>query len=855
MTGQLVGPYRVLDKIGSGGMGDVYLAEDTRLGRRVALKKPSADWLALPSARARLHREASAAALLTHPHIAAIYDVIDDGTAPYIVMEYVEGDSLAALLGAGRIPVERAVAIGIQLADALAAAHAKGIVHRDLKPGNVCLTPDGQAKVLDFGLASARMPSSAAPAAAQKLTVPGQFLGTPGYASPEQLAGSAGSPSDDIYSLGVLLFELLTGRRPFEADNALDLAVATMTRTAPTADSLNPAVPPILSALVARALARNAQDRVASAAHFGSALRDVAEALAGSPTRALPSLRRGRRQTVVVAATSLLAVASVVVGLWLTRTSAPVEATGVPVVAVLPFTTHSGEPDDQGIASGVRDVLIADLGRRPGINVLSRTATMEADGSRDDRDAWARDLGATLLVDGSLQRANDQLRVAVELVHGRDVVWSAVYSASERDVFSLQERIASGLAGSPPLRAAAGPASGPASAGTQDLEASALYGQAVDLLDRPDVRSNVDRAVTLLRAALDRDRRFALAWARFGEAQWELYDLTREPKYTDEARAAITEALRLDPDQPLVRLSLARIYLGTGRTEEAIEELNEAIARQPDSDHAHQLRGQALQRAGRTEEAEAAYTTAIDLRPNYWRNHSMLGALHFGAGRYPDALASFTRVTALQPDNARGFHNAATIYYHMGDHENALAYYEKAIAVSPLAPMAESYSGAGTIYYQQGRHDAAAHAFQRAIALSPNNGLLHGNLGDALMRLNRPQEARKAYREAVRLDHQRLSVNPKEAAVLARVAVIEAKLGLRSDAERHVAAAVSLTPGEGEVLFRSAVVRALNGDTAGALAALEQALERGYSSTIAKNDHDLASIRGTAGYQKIMSAY
>jgi eukaryotic-like serine/threonine-protein kinase len=850
VTGGFVGPYRVLDSLGAGGMGEVFLAEDTRLGRKVALKRPSHAWLSLPEARARLHREASAAAALTHRHIAAIYDVLDVGSDPYIVMEYVEGESLAKTVARGPLPVERVVQIGLQITDALTVAHGKGIVHRDLKPGNVCMTADGQAKILDFGLATARAPASEG-ADAARLTLPGQFIGSPGYASPEQLAGAPATPADDIYALGILLFELLTGRRPFQAENALDLAVATMTRTPPGVHELNPDVPVELSALVARALARDPRDRLQSADTFHAELRRVAEALSSGPTGEHPVIERPRRRRQVRAAVGVVALLALTLagaGLWIGRSTEP-PSPPVPVVAVLPFEVHSSSEEDHALASGMRDVLIVSLGRQRGINVLSRSATAEPRGNRQNLDRWARDLGATLLVDSSLHRSGGDVRVAVELRRGSYLEDGETFSAAADDVFMLQDRIARWLAASPPLRAAVG-TTGTANAGTQDLQALGLYGQAGDFLERPDIPGNVQRAVQLLEAALARDRRFSLASARLGEAYWALYEITREPEWTRHATTAINDALRLD-DQPLVRLALARIDFGTGRIEDALEGLDRVLTALPNNDDARRLRGQVLQRMGRHDEAEAEYRRAIDIRPNYWHNHNVLGAFYYATGRYSDALAAFVRVTDLQPDSARGFHNVATVYMHLGDHENALAYYEKALAVSP---MAESYSGAGTIHYDHGRYIDAVEAFEKAVRLSPNNGLLHGNLGDAYSRVGRRREARASYGEAVRLDHARLAVDPDDAGVLARVAVNEAKLGRKDDAERHASRAVALRGHDVEVRYRAAVARAVVGDTEGALSELEEALRLGYSAAIAARDPHLASVRDTERFRKLVAA-
>ena len=851
MIGQLVGPYQILEKLGAGGMGEVYLARDTRLGRDVALKRPSDVWLAQPDVRARLHSEASAAGLLTHPNIAAIHDVMDDGAGPFIVMEYVPGESLAQIVQRGPLPVERAVELGIQLADGLAAAHGRGIVHRDLKPGNVIVTAEGQAKILDFGLARTRESAGTSPNSI--LSAQGKFMGTPGYSSPEQLTGAGPDPGDDIYSLGVLIFELLTGRRPFPEGDAMALALATMTRTPPAAHEVNPAVPRALSAIATRAMARDRRDRYSSAAELRAELRRFAQLSASAMTGVLPDSLRPRRRTAALLAVLALVALSLAVGFqqWVARRGA--SADRAPVLAVLPFVSRSGLPEDESLATGMRDVLIANLGGQPGLNVLSSSPDGGSGDERRDLRKLAREVGATFLVGGSLLRSGSDLLVVVNLIRGdSDVVeWSASYSGSDRELFSLQERIAEGLAQAGPLRAAVGEAPRPARSGTRDLEALGEFGQAVALLERPDVPGNLHRAEELFRAAISRDATFALAWARLGETYWALYENTRETSWPEKATSAIYEALRLDRDQPRVWISLAIVHHGTGRSDVAIGELHQALELQPNSDDARRALGQVLLDTGRTAEAEQEFRRAIELRPNYWRNHSVLGALYYGTGRNQEAIAAFTRVTELQPDNARGYHNIGTVYHTLGDTGRALEYYEKAIAVSSVSPMPETFSNVGTIHYDEGRYAAAAESFRKAVDLSPNDGLLHGNLGDAYARLGRREEARRAYRDAARLEEQALRINPQDAAAMARLAVHQAKRGEHDEAQRHAARAVELRGGDGEVLYRSAMVHALGGRKEEALAQLERALDLGYSASLAARDPHLAAIQDTVKFREL----
>jgi serine/threonine protein kinase/tetratricopeptide (TPR) repeat protein len=859
VIGQKVGPYAVVERLGGGGMGEVYLAEDTRLGRRVALKRPSESFLSAPDARERLHREASAAGRLTHPNIAAVYDVLDVDAYPYIVMEYVEGENLSTVLARGPLGVERTLDLGLQIADALAAAHARGVIHRDLKPGNVSLTADGIAKVLDFGIAKGPDPGSSHASAAtgtlNAITAAGQVMGTPGYSSPEQMVGAAADPRDDIYSLGVVLYEALTGRPPFQGGDALELAVATMTKTAPLPHQVNPSVPPEISLVIARAIARGRDDRYGSARELSGELRRVSRALSASVTGPISTTSTvpidrpvWRRAWLIV----LLVIASwaLLLGLWWRSARGPAPVSGVPVVAVLPFANNSTSADVP-IAAGMRDVLIANLGALPGISVLSRAATSAESTGREDPRRLARDLGASHLIDGSLQRSGSDLKVTISLVNVATglVLWSSSYSAPEKDIFSLQERIAEGIARAGPIGTSGAAQALDSKGGTNDVEALSRYGQAVEALERPDIPGNLQRAAGSLRAAIDRDPNFALAFARLGDAYWATYQATSEPNWATEAATATNKALTLDQQQPDVWISLARIHQGTGRREEALNELNKALSLQPNSDEAHQVMGQVLQSLERLEEAEDHYLKAVALRPNYWRHHSLLGGFYYATGRGKDAVAAFTRVTELQPDNARGFNNLGAAYYALGDNANALKFWERAVTITP---MPEVLSNIGIIHFVDGRFEEARVSFQQAVTALPNDGLLRGNLGDALARLNRGEEARQAWLEAVRLDRQVLKVNPNDATTLARIALREAKLREPVPAERDITAALALNATDAEVLYYSAVVRALAGDSERALTSLEQALKNGYSTAIAATDRDLDAIRDTPRFSQLV---
>jgi tetratricopeptide (TPR) repeat protein len=363
------------------------------------------------------------------------------------------------------------------------------------------------------------------------------------------------------------------------------------------------------------------------------------------------------------------------------------------------------------------------------------------------------------------------------------------------------------------------------------------------------VVGNLARAEALLLEATKRDPKFALAWARLGDTYWENYKINSDTKWASDAVNATNKALALDQRQPEVWIALAKINEGTGRREAALSALNKALELQPTSDEAHQLMGQIYQAMGRREEAKEQYLQAIALRPDYWRHHSMLGAFYYATGNNAEAIAAFTRVTQLAPDNARGFHNLGAVYYRTGDSRNALTNYEKALALNPRP---ETRSAIGNIHYDEARYQAALEAFLEAAKESENDGVLRGNVGDAYARLGRLAEARQAWREAVRLEQQTLAVNPNAANTLARIALWQAKAGDRAAAEGHITRALTMASGDADVLYYSAVVRALAGDTERALTSLEQAVKNGYSAQLVAKDHDLDAIRNTPRFRQLM---
>jgi tetratricopeptide (TPR) repeat protein len=430
------------------------------------------------------------------------------------------------------------------------------------------------------------------------------------------------------------------------------------------------------------------------------------------------------------------------------------------------------------------------------------------------------------------------------------VAWSESYQGGTGDLFDLQRRAATALARA--LRPGQDPPLGqsPPTGTSGTVETLRLYSQAQALLERPDVPGNVEGAVTRLEKAVAAEPRFALAHAALGDAFWERYRATHEPASANRARHSVEEALRLDPGQPLVRIALATINEGTGRLEEARSGLEPLILAQPDNDEAHRLLGRVLGRLGRGDESLAHLQKAVSLRPGFWRNHQQLGIAHLNAGRHAAAAASFGRITELQPDLAWGHQMLGTVQHVQGDLPAAIESYRRALA---LGPDALAWSNLGTALYSEGRLDEAVRAFREAIALEPGAPANHRNLGDAYQRLGRSEEARRAWSEAVRLCEEALRVDARSTETLGQLAVYEAKLGRHASAEAHARQALDLAPGEADAHYRAAVVHALGGRTDAAVAALAQALERGYRRSVARGDDDLTALPARSDFQSLVA--
>lgn len=857
-----VGPYRVRSRLGSGGMGDVYLAEDTRLRRRVALKSLSERWAREPSARHYLIHEARAAAALNHPAIAAVYDVVESEGTTYIVMEYVPGETLAERLDRGRASVAEALWVGGQLCEALVEAHSHGILHRDLKPSNIVVTPDGRLKVLDFGLAKWLTLDAPSESASGELGLSSgghKIVGTPAYTPPERYEGRPPDEREDVYSTGVLLYELMAGRRPFSGGNPVELGAAILNGRPSPLRAVNPAVPEDVAAVVARAMARDPADRPASAAALGKELRrlrteaeaDTAAQPALSGSLRPPASSRGRW---ALAALALVVVGVATGGSWLRSRKAGVTPgpTGVPAVLVLPLANATGDATADALGTGVADVLIASLARVPGLNVLSLAAGQQCARDRRDAGCATREFGADYVLDGSVQRQARRLRMTLSLVRGSSsvVAWSESFEGDLDDLFGLQRTVAEGVAGALRMRVPHD-SSAPAPRLAVSERAFSDYAEALRLLERRDEPASLDQSIRLLTAVTASEPAFALAWAGLGRAHWVKYEETKDVAEAPRAEAALDQALKADPDLPSVLVTRAMVLKGKGLFADAETAARRALALQPENDEAHALLGALLVSQGRTDEGLGELRRAIELRPNYWQHYNALALAEYGRGRLDEAADSFRRIVELRPESTWGYVNLGSVLFAKGDRAGARAQFEKAISIQPDA---DAFSNLGFLAFEERRYADAAAAFERAVALLPDDAGLRRNLGDAYAKLGRTGEAQRTYERAVQMQEAQRRARPDDPGVLARLAVYLAKAGDIAAARRHADRAFSLGRAASDVAYLCGVAHALTKDPKAAVAALSRAVQLGYSAAIILQDEDLASLRPLPEFQRLTAS-
>jgi serine/threonine-protein kinase len=851
--GVRLGDYSVVGLLGSGGMGEVYRAHDARLGRDVAIKVLPSGLLQDGDARARFKREARAVAALNHPHIVTIHEIGEDETRLYIAFELVDGITLRDRLAAGALAPADALALALQIARGLAHAHDAGVLHRDLKPRNIMIRPDGQVKILDFGLgkllASSRLLLEATTSLPSEATAPGAILGTAGYSSPEQIKGAAVDARSDQFAFGALFYEMLTGQRAFDRGTVIQTLNAVVESDPPAIARLAPAVPAAMAQIAERCLAKDPDRRYPTTRDLVSALTQ-AGAAAGAPTNRLWRAAT-RRKAAVWLLGALAAVALGAISLAPRQTSGDRNAVDLPErrIVVLPFTSIGGDATGQAFADGMVELLTTNLS---GLEAYDRTLLVVAatevrrEGIRSVRDA-RRAFGASFAVSGSVQRVADQIRLTLNLVDAATMEQRGgrIMTGTTADVLALQDASVLSLAAmlDVELQRRLETPRRPGTPAAYDY-----YVQGRGYLQRFERLDSVDAAIELFTRALSADSRFALAHSGLGEAYWRKYELTKHPAFVQQAREQARRAADLDPDSPAVHFTRGMVARGTGEYETAATALQRVLVIEPSNADAFRELGRTYEALGEFAAAEATYLKGIQARPADWSGYGALGRFYVGRMRYEEALAQFQRVTELTPDNAAAYSNVGGVQYFLKRYDEAASAFEKSVAIRPTAA---ALSNLGTLYFDRERFTEAARVLERAVALNDNDYRVWGNLGSAYLWAGDEAKSRTAYQRAATLAEAELAVDSRRAIVLADAADFLQAIGQRDRAKTLAERAVAQAPADGRVLFKVAVAYEGLAERDRALSFLRRALDAGFPRQSIEQSRALARLRADPRFRQL----
>jgi non-specific serine/threonine protein kinase len=632
-------------------MGVVHLARDPQLNRPVAIKILSDDWT--EEEVSRFEREARTAAQLNHPNVATIYHLGRTEQTPFIAMEYIQGTTLQdRLRSSERLPISDVLDIAIQVAEGLSAAHERKIVHRDLKPQNVMLTHDDRVKILDFGLAKPVAPAPAPGATTDdtsQLTAEHRLLGTPGYMSPEQVRGRGVDERTDVFSLGIMLYEMATGVRPFRGETDADVLTAILRDSPADITGLTPACPRELDRIIGKCLAKDAQDRYQSASDLLADLRRVPSA-------------------------------------------APPEPQRVPSVAVLPFANLSADPENEYFTDGMAEEIINALSKVQGLRVASRTSAFSFKGRQEDIRRIGEQLGVQSVLEGSIRKAGNRLRVTVQLVNAADgyQIWSDRYDRDLEDVFAVQDEIAANITQALQVVLTDRERRALEKASTTDVDAYDYYLRGRQFFHQFR-RKGWEFALQMFQRAIEIDPGYALACAGIANCHSQLYNFSgarqEDLRLADEASQ---RALELDPELAEAHAARGLALSQMGRFDEAREAFNTAIRLAPQLVDAYLFYARACFEAGKLEEAAGLLEQARRVRPEIYQTMSLLGMVYAALGRTDESVATnrealevIDKRLQLNPDDSRAVYQGAVALARLGELRAAREWAERALRMDP----------------------------------------------------------------------------------------------------------------------------------------------------------------------------
>jgi serine/threonine protein kinase/Tfp pilus assembly protein PilF len=699
MIGQTISHYRIVEQLGAGGMGVVFKAQDSRLERAVALKFLPEKLAQQPQALERFRREARAASTLNHPGICTIYDIGEQDGRTFIAMEFIDGETLRSHIHSKPLPLEELLELGIQIAEALEAAHAEGIIHRDIKPGNIFVTKRGRAKVLDFGLAKL-VPKGIVSANADSEeessdsnSIVGIISGTPSYMSPEQVRGDGLDPRTDIFSFGLLLYEMATGRQAFSGATGGVVIEAVLTRPPIPVRSINPAIPPRLEEIIDKTMHKDRSKRYQHAADILAELQRLKREI-DSGARAGEA---GSESATISNAGRLS-----LTGKLKSRTSAGPKI--IDSLAVLPFENASHDPENEYLSDGITGSLINNLATVPKLRVMAQSTVFRFKGREIDPQAIGRDLNVRAVLTGRVTQSGGSLRVGAEMV---DVatgsqLWGAQYDRKPGDIFVIQDEISNEISGKLRLQLSRAQKKRLTRRHTEDAEAYRIYLKGRHHWNRW-TEEGFYKAIEYFQQAIDKDPAYALAYAGLADCYvllgWNSY-LPPKDAFPKGKAAALT-ALQFDPNLSEAHTPLAAVlWLHDWQWQEAQKEFKRSLELNPTYPTANHWYAEYVMTMGRQVEAIAQMKKSQTLDPLSLIINVAIGWANYMARRYDEAREQLLQTIELDPNYAVTYWILGLLYRATGRYELSITEGEKGVSVSGDSPpmraaLAHSYGKAG----------------------------------------------------------------------------------------------------------------------------------------------------------------
>ncbi len=842
MIGQTISHYTIIEKLGSGGMGVVFKALDQKLDRIVALKFLPPSYSSNDEIKRRFEQEARAVSKLQHNNICTIHEIneTDDGQL-FICMDYYEGKSLKEKLEYGKLELNEALDITIQICEGLKNAHEKDIVHRDIKPANIFITNDGIVKILDFGLAKIKGET--------QLTKAGSTLGTTAYMSPEQAKGENVDQRTDIWSLGVVFYQMLSGKLPFKGEYDQAIIYSILNKSP---EELNTAKK--IKNFVYKCLQKKPVNRYQSIdeilVEFNLITPDsVKRVIFVKDKRVFKILRFAKRFGLII-----ILLISLIIWYFVRNPLLSSYNPEQKQIAVLPLINIGHNLSNQAFCDGLIETLTSQLTQMPQFNTTLQVIPSSEIRERKILSAKeaSQTFGADLAITGSIQKSNNRIRLILNLVDTKSLrqLSSSIDDYSLTNVYKFQDQVVNQLAGMLKVKLDPGEVASINDGVSDNTDAYVFYIQGQGYLQRYWDTENIDNAIGLFHEALKTDPQYVYAYAGLGEAFLRKYKNENDTRWIDSALYYSEYAEKLNKKLTVVHLTSGKILNERGNYKEAALEFNKAIAQDKYNSEAYNGLAKSYLSLNQNSKAEDTYKQAINLKPSYWVGYNDLGVFYYMNGKYNKALEYFKKVVELTPNNIFGLNNLGSVYIYLEKWSDAKTAFKHLINIKPDYG---AYSNLGSIYFF---HDenfrAAADMFMKALKLDSSNYVIWGNVASAYYQIPGYREkSYKFFNRAVDLGEKSLLINPNDPGTISNLASYYSMLNDKEKSIRYLEKSLTLAPNDVEIGARGVVAYEVLRERGKAIKLAEKIVERGYPISNLEKSPDLRNMIKDKRFEKL----